>query len=156
MLSLALLLEGLKMRSILPDKRFQSLVNRIDAESMPVSFYTQEPSITKDDSAPIRVQPSSKWDSVPSANSIFYAVIISYVLLCTLSLTMPIWGIGLFSNIVEQLPQKDVLGALPPIAEDTQPCSVCEGLRLPVSHLDDPIHVSPAPEPPELLKLARE
>ena len=144
------------MRSILPEKRFQSLVNRIDAESMPVSFYTQEPSITKDDSAPISVQPSSKWDNVPSANSIFYAVIISYVLLCTLSLTMPIWGIGLFSNIVEQLPQKDVLGALPPAADDTQPCSVCEGLRLPVSHLDDPIHVSPAPEPPALLKLARE
>ena len=144
------------MRSILPDKRFQSLVNRIDAESRPASFYTQASSIAKDDRIPISIEPSSKRFAAPTANSIIYTVIISYVFLCTLSLTMPIWGMGLFSNIIEQLPQKDVLGALPPIAEDGKPCSVCDGIRLPVSHLDDPIHVRPAPEPPELLKLARE
>jgi hypothetical protein len=92
---------------------------------------------------------------MPPSKLIVISLMLAYVFFCTLSLTMPIWGAELFSNIKDQLPERASPTGLPVILNSPQPCVLCEGIRLEVTSHDLMTLASRPAAPPEGRSLAR-
>lgn len=82
---------------------------------------------------------------MPASRLIVVSLLLGYLFFCTVSLTMPIWGAKVFSDIKEQLPPQDHPTGLPVIHHTPEPCTLCEGIRLQVTTLDLPMIASNQP-----------
>jgi hypothetical protein len=94
---------------------------------------------------------------MPISKLVITWLVLSYVFLCTVSLTMPIWGMELFSDIAEPLPQETIFITLPHALPTAKPdlfhCHQCDGLGFKTNNTDTVMSASTQTSAPKSSKI---